>query len=232
MTARVAALVTVSVASVAHAAGPANGLYVMSVHIIYDGGSLLEAYYFKDGLVARSPIGALAQFDFATERKRAPSQVGEISVDGAHMTINWADGSTDQSDVETRPGDPCFDWNDGIFCPVAGFPDGAKLAATFAAPIGNGGTAVSGVRAVTFALDGSYRLSGADPVIGQNGAVGTTVAGAGMEQGTYRLAGTDLQLTPIGRTPYDVLAFPYNRNDNAPLKPDSIYFDGVLLDRQ
>jgi hypothetical protein len=205
---------------------------MMSVHIIYDEGALLEAYYFKDGLVARSPMGTLAQLDFAAERKTSPSQVGEIRIDGVHMTINWADGSTDESEVQGRPGDPCFDWNDGIFCPLAGFPDGLKLAATFAAPIGKGGTTASGARTVTLALDGSYRLSGADAIVAQKGLVGRTVAGAGTEQGTYRLAGTDLQLTPTGGKPYDVLTFPYNRNDDAPLKPDSLYFDGVLLDRQ
>jgi len=150
---------------------------------------------------------------------------------GGTMTVRWADGKSSESQFEVTKGDPCFGWDGGIFCPVTGFAPGERLDGRFEGGLkstGPNGTA-SNLRQITFTSAGRYEMDAMGSVATPDGGPAST--SQGQESGTYTINGTDLTLAPAGRAPYHLLAFPYNIDEKAKLKPDHIYFGGTMLQR-
>jgi hypothetical protein len=209
---------------------PKDGLYMMTRY--WSGSGLeLDAYYFKGNQVVRSPATNIDGFDFDAARKAAPGTVGTYTRTADKMTITWGDGNKADSTVEMKAGDPCFMWNMGSFCPVTPFPAGAKLTGTFAGGAGSshGGNAASNARVITFSADGTYQMDATSTLMQENALA---AASTGQEQGTYQLNGTSLLLTPKQGAAQNLVVFPYTQNDNAPVKPDSLYFGGSMLKRR
>ena len=210
------------------ASGPRDGLYLM-VRYVYGGNLEFDAYYFKAGQVARAPTANIATLDFVALRNKTPAAVGTVSINGDKMMIRWGNGTSAESTLETKAGDPCFAWDAGSFCPVSPFKPGERLDGTFEGGLrstGSTGTVASNARTISFTSGGTYQMD-AVGVLGDKDGVDAFEGGS--EKGTYTLNGTDLTLTS-GKT-YHVLAFPYNADDGAAVKPDHVYFGGSMLKR-
>jgi hypothetical protein len=225
-------LLSLASAIPARAAGPVDGLYLM---VQYAFGSLnLDAYYFKGGQVARSPQGKVATLDFAALKRAAPWKVGTVLMTNDMMEIRWGDGSVSKNRFEPEAAGPCFGFDAGTYCPVAGFKPGDRLNGSFEGGLSASSdrNAVRNARRIDFTADGHYAMDAVGSLLDLEEKTDQVMAfSSGSEQGTYELDGTALSLHPAGRKAYVVLTFPYDVGGDPKKAPDHVYFGGTMLKR-
>jgi hypothetical protein len=193
--------------------GEPDGLYLMTRSAF--GGLSTEAYRFDDGAVVRNPI--------APDQQR-PEDVGTYAIDGNEMTMTFA-GKPGASEIEPGEGG-CFFWDMGNFCPVGAFDDDT-LDGTFTGGASVGGGVVASAVTVTFAPDGSYRLSSLGSVSTADASAGSSAS----ERGRYEIDGNLLTLSPEGGAPRSLTTFPYDDGSEG-AQPRRIFFGGGMLKRQ
>ena len=207
------------------AAGPADGLYLMTR---FSGSSLsMDAFLFRKGQVARAPESDVEGFDFAAARSARPDRTGTYGMEGETLVVTWADGKTIASNYKQDK--DCFGWNGGIFCPVKPFAKGARLEGKFSGGQSAGGGAVASSTTISFSPDGSYALSSTGSV-SPGGGVAGSAASSSSETGSYELSGTSLTLRSAGGAAKKILVFPYDDGGKGK-QPARLYFGGTMLRR-
>lgn len=161
--------------------------YLMALH------SLEKAtYYFTPGgQVYQNPT------DFSAAALAAlPANLrGTYSLAGNKLTMRWANGQADASDIE--PQAITFAWDMGLFMAVRPFANARQLVGTFeggnSVSLGGGSTAV--VSGLTLRPDGTYSR-GSTSSLSSSSAASTAHAGAsGSTTGRWSLSGWLLTLT-------------------------------------
>jgi hypothetical protein len=221
-------------ATPALATGPADGLYFMLRN--WGGYLELDAYYFKAGHVVRSPVGDIAKLDLARLQSALPGYVGDVTMNGSTMVVHWANGTSRQSRLETKPGDKCFAWDAATFCPVSGFKPGERLNGKY-----EGGRVIGGkgkLLEITFSKDGTYHWH-----VLNTQSWNSYVKAYGIEretlhttteadyEGQYVLDDKVIVLRDKTRGEIHILTFPFDIADNPATKPDHVYFGGAMLQR-
>jgi len=206
-------------------AGGPQGLYLMTR---YWSGQGLEivAYWFQGGVVVRNPIGGGQAFNPAAERATHPGDIGNYSLVGGQLSINFPN-SKGASRLEPDKGG-CFNWDLGIFCPAEPFPPRTMLSGTYSGgSSANNGAAIASSD-VTFRPDGTYVRESVASFSSKSDRSTMTTGTSGGERGTYRLDGTALTFMPAGGQPRTVCAFPYDDGTKGP-QPRRLFLGGVMM---
>lgn len=228
---KLCALASIALAAMLGGAGAdePEGLYFMTR--MWVGSIEMDAYYFEDGQVVRSPASDTADFDFDAARQVAPGQVGEVSMTSDTMTISWGDGAKSSSSLEPSS-DGCFYFNGGLFCPVQPFSVSA-LEGTYSG--GASGNSQLGYMqnhtSLTFSPDGRFSSSNTLGFSQDGAEMNVSGGGTNTSSGTYELEGTALTLSADSGENRTVTSFPFGEGDNT-AGPEYIYFDGVMLARE
>lgn len=197
-----------------------SGLFYMQKYWIATRNLEKAVWYFApDGVAYYNPQTGFAAEDLAAV---ASSKKGPYSVSGGRMTVQWGDGQ--KSDDEIKIVDGGFNWNTGMYLPVAPFESAAELVGSY-----EGGSSVSFsgnstiiVKSLTLNADGTFSLEGASSLT--NGD--TRTGGQSATQGKWSLSGYALALTDDAGKVVRGITFPLD-DAATPSKPDRMFFAGV-----
>lgn len=225
------ALFTVSAdapAKAQYADGVPVGLYFMTR--FWPATSSLEkaAWYFApDGSVYEKLAFGFSREDLAAHTGRR----GTARLDGAKLEITWADGKKRASKLERSRGG--FIWEMGNFTPVQPFANAAELAATYTGgeSVSGGGANVAVSKTLELRADGSFRWDRVSFVGSTSQTTRLSAGSSGATTGTWSASAFSLTLTDSAGTVLRRIAFPYD-DDKTPLKPDRIFFGGIMYKRQ
>jgi len=194
-------------------------------------GSLEKAvwYFAPDGTVYQN-----LEFGFSSENlaaHRGPK--GTVKVAGDKLEVTWNDGKQTRSVLKRSSSGTGFSWNAGLFSAVAAFASAAEAAGVYE---GGESLAVGGDRALVskrleLRADGSFRWSGVSFASAPGEATRVDVSGQGAASGRWQLDGYSLQLTDESGAVIRRIAFPYD-DPATPIRPDRLFFGGLLYKRQ
>ncbi|MDO7852051.1 hypothetical protein [Hymenobacter convexus] len=205
------------------------GLFFMTKYWMATHSLEKSTYYFApNGQVYVNPTG----FSAASLAALPAGSRGSYAVAGNKLTVRWANGQTESSEVE--PQTDTFGWDMGIFLAGRPFKSPGQLAGSF-----EGGNSIStssgsaaAVSSLTFRPDGTYSGGSASSFGGRTdaGAKTYSAGSSGSSGGRWSLSGWLLTLTDAqGRTTRGV-AFPVEKNDKTG-QVTRFYFDNVAYKR-
>lgn len=224
-----AVLILMAAAPHGRAADIEPGLYLRTTYA-FGNLSLSTIYVGKGHRIAMDPKHGVDPFDFDAAAKEMPSQVGTFRIEGNKIVVTWTGGKkVDRLDVEFEKGQLSA-YDGGLVTKADAYPKGKTLAATFA---GSGQTAnVSASRTLALTADGKYTMT---QIGGIRAIPGNTGIAEKTTQGSYKLYGNTLVLTPSSGPATKHTVLPFNTAldpKKAKISDDHMIFDGTNLKRE
>jgi hypothetical protein len=212
------------------ARGPV-GLYFMTRYWSFTQTLEKAVWYFApDGRVYQNLTDGFSAADLAAHK----GPKGTLQLSGNKMSILWSDGKTENSEFERDNGNAvAFMWQMGSFVPADPFGDARSLVGRWdgGESLIVGANKVRNAQLLVLNADGTYSWEGAAIVSG--GELDDGIQGSAQTTtpltGTWKLGTYSLTLT--GGKTMRRIAFPYNTDDNAAVKPDHLFFGGTMFKR-
>jgi hypothetical protein len=185
-------------------------------------------YFAPDGTVYQNLESGFSAEDLAAHG----GPKGTCSIAGDKLEVTWADAKKTSSTIKRSASGTGFSWNAGIFSAVKAFEKMADVAGTYEGGeslAGSSGNAVVSKR-LALRADGTFEWSGVSFASAASNASRVSVGGTGASTGRWQLSGMSLILTDANGTVLRRIVFPYD-DDTTPLKPDRMFFGGILYKR-
>lgn len=203
-----------------YSASEISGLFYMQKYWIATRNLEKAIWYFApDGVAYLNPENGFGPEELASHKS---ADKGAYQVSGGELSVNWGDGQKSSGPLEIVDGG--FNWDTGMFLPVAPFSSATQLVGSY-----EGGSSVSFsgnssivVKELELRADGSFTWEGSASfnTDGMNtGAQGTT-------SGRWQLSGYILELTADNGKVVRAVSFPLD-DEATPVNPDRMYFAGI-----
>jgi hypothetical protein len=225
-----AALITLAGTTLSLGQSP-DGIYLMTR--VWSSYLETGVFFFAPGVAVNAPNYDIATYGTELAEQQNPALVGDLSLSGDTMRVDWHDGEVTQSTIEPSS-DGCFYWDAGQFCPVDTFSEPALSGVFYGGDALGGGTSAfaSGGRTIYFEPDGRYAMGSSTSIDAYAGGVDMSATGEQLETGQYRIGPNSIDFMPDGGQSWSTASFPYHDADSAGDYPNRIYFDGVMMTRQ
>jgi hypothetical protein len=186
-------------------------------------------YFAPDGTVYQN-----LQSGFSAEDLRAHAgPKGQCKPQGDKLEVTWSDGKKTSSTIKVSASGTGFSWNAGIFSAVKLFEKPADLVGVY-----EGGESLAGAsgnaivsKRLELRADGTFSWSGISFASVTSDASRISVAGNDASTGRWELSGASVTLTNDKGVEVRRIVFPYD-DENTPVKPDRVFFGGLLYKKR
>lgn len=197
-----------------------SGLFYMQKYWIATRNLEKATWYFApDGVAYLNPESGLGPDDLANHKSAAK---GPYQVSGGELSVNWGDGQKSSGALEIVDGG--FNWDTGMFMPVAPFTSAAQLAGSYegGSSVTFSGNSTIVVKSLELRADGSFSWEGSASF----NTDGMNTGGQSTTSGRWLLSGYTLELTADNGKVIHGISFPMD-DEATPVNPDRMYFAGI-----
>lgn len=197
-----------------------SGLFYMQKYWIATRNLEKAVWYFApDGNAYLNPETGFSPADLAAVDS---SNKGPYSVSGGRMSVQWGDGQKSEAEIEIVDGG--FNWDTGMYLPVAPFESAGDLVGSYegGSSVRFSGSSTILVKSLTLNADGSFNWEGTSSFTNDTVRTG----GQSVTTGKWSISGYVLALTADDGKVVRGITFPLDDEATA-LKPDRMYFSGV-----
>ena len=206
------------------------GLFFMTRFSAASGSLEKAAWYFSpEGTVFQNLQSGFSAGDLAAHT----GPRGTCALKGNKLEVAWADGKKTSSVIKVSGSGTGFSWNAALFSAVKPFAGAAEAAGVFEGGeslVGAGGRAMISKR-LELRPDGTFTWRGVSFATNATSASQVSVGGSGAATGKWELTGLSLTLIDASGTTIRRIAFPYD-DEATPVKPDRMFFGGILYKKQ
>ena len=181
-------------------------------------------YFAPDGVAYLNPENGFGTDDLANHKR---ANKGPYQVSGGELSVNWGDGQKSSGALEIVDGG--FNWDTGMFLPVAPFASAEQLVGSYegGSSVSFSGNSTIVVKSLELRADGTFTWEGSASF----DTDGMNTGGQSSTSGNWKLAGYTLELTADNGKVVRGVSFPLD-DDATPVNPDRIYFAGISYARQ